>query len=326
MSVDAQHLLQYTIVASAFALVMSIWLIGVLWWSSRRAAKHRQLKQRLRFEEAHDDHARVLRLWKDGEEATTTVPNEQLSVRKRLDKLCKDAGWQVPIQTVLLGLVGASCLCFVVGFILTKSPLVGASAAIVVVLGFRGYLSRRVIKRTAQLENQIADALALAGRSLRAGHPLVAAFNLVSEEMPPPISRIFSEICQLQSMGLSLEDAVRSVAAQSGSPDLKLFATSVAIQLRSGGNLADMMDRLAFVIRDRMRLKRRVSILTAQTQFSKRVLVFLPFAMFILLNSVDPDYMEPLYETTFGHVLLCVAGAQVVTGLWAMNRLSQLRY
>jgi tight adherence protein B len=107
---------------------------------------------------------------------------------------------------------------------------------------------------------------------------------------------------------------------------MKLFATSVAIQLRSGGNLADMMDRLVAVMRDRIRLNRRARVLTAQTQFSKRVLIILPFAIFVLLNVLRPGYMEPLYTTPMGKGLLTAAAVSLVVGVWIMNRMAALRY
>jgi tight adherence protein B len=100
----------------------------------------------------------------------------------------------------------------------------------------------------------------------------------------------------------------------------------VIIQVRSGGNLADMMHRLADVIRDRMRLKRRVRVLTAQTQLSKRVLLVLPFLLFGVLNLLNPTYMMPLYTTSMGRTLLVVAGTGLMLGVWVMNRLSVLKY
>lgn len=98
---------------------------------------------------------------------------------------------------------------------------------------------------------------------------------------------------------MDLEVALRQAAIDSGSSEMKMFSTSVAIQLRTGGNLADLMDRLSQVIRERMRLARRV--LTAQTQFSKQVLAFVTFALLSLLN---PKYMGPLYTTTLGQMML----------------------
>jgi tight adherence protein B len=137
---------------------------------------------------------------------------------------------------------------------------------------------------------------------------------------------IFASICQQQSLGVSLADAVANVANDNQSEDLHLFATAVVIQLRSGGSLADMMERLATVMRERMRLARRVRVLTAQTQGSKRVLQAMPVVVFVLLNVINPSYMRPLYATDSGRMVLMFAGGGLLVGSWLMNRLAILRY
>ena len=125
-------------------------------------------------------------------------------------------------------------------------------------------------------------------------------------------------------MGRSIEEAIRAAADRSASEDLKLLATSVSIQVRSGGNLAEMIDRLADVIRERIRLNRRMRVLTAQTQFSKRILVALPLVLFVVVNIINPDYIEPMYSTTNGQILLAIAGAGIMAGSWVMNKMATL--
>ena len=127
-------------------------------------------------------------------------------------------------------------------------------------------------------------------------------------------------------MGLDLRDSIRKVAKTTRNSELKLFATAVSIQFQSGGNLADLMDSLASVIRDRMRLNRRVRVITAQTQFSKCILIGLPIVLFFSLNLISPTYMEPFYTTTAGRYMLVIAVSSVLLGTWVMNRISVLRY
>ena len=137
---------------------------------------------------------------------------------------------------------------------------------------------------------------------------------------------VFREICEQQDLGISLEEALRRAGEAYGSADMKLFSTTVIIQMRSGGNLADMMERVSSVIRDRMRLSRRIRTLTAQTQFSKWILVALPVVMFAVLNIISPKYMTRFYTTTDGQWMLATAASSVLLGTWAMNRLARLRY
>lgn len=187
------------------------------------------------------------------------------------------------------------------------------------------YIQNTIVRRTALFERQLADALGISSRALRAGHPLVGTFQLIADEIGEPLGNVFSQICQEQSLGLGLKDSIRRVAETTYNSELKLFATAIAIQFQSGGNLANLMDRLASVIRARMRLNRRIRVITAQTQFSKKVLIALPIVLFFLLNVVNAEYMLPFYTTIAGKIMLVIGGASILLGSWMMNRLSVIR-
>jgi len=320
-----QSLVDMIVAALVFGLVLTLWLIGAFLWARHRSSRTQQLHARLGL---HDDSTemRTLRLWKDGHEATTTVPYFSAPIFTRLENLCKQAGWQSPLASICFGLAGAMTVLFALTLVLTKSYLGGLAVCVMLLVLFWMSLKRRISRRLVLFERQFIDALELASRSLRAGHPLVGSFRLISEEIAAPGGAVFAEICQRQAMGASLNDAIERGAEISGSGDMQLFSTSVVIQLRSGGNLADMMDRLAYVIRDRLRLNRRVRVLTAQTQFSKRVLLGLPFMLFGLLNLLNPTYMAPLYSTYIGQMVLLLASGGILLGAFVMNRLSVLRY
>src|SRR5204863_9895106 len=169
---------------------------------------------------------------------------------------------------------------------------------------FRMYLLACINKRAALFEKQLCEALDLGGRSLRAGHPLSGAFKLIATEIGAPVSLMFQEIVEQEALGVSLQRALYNASQKSRSPDMKIFATSVVIQLRSGGNLAEMIDRVAWVVRERMRLNRRARVLTAEAQLSKWVLLALPLGMFVLLNLINPEYMEPFFTTFLGSVMM----------------------
>jgi tight adherence protein B len=125
---------------------------------------------------------------------------------------------------------------------------------------------------------------------------------------------------------LDLKESIQKVARGSYNPELKFFATAVSIQLQSGGNLADLMESLASVIRARIKLTKRVRVMTAQTQFSKRVLIALPIIMFFLLDFMNPQYLVPLYTTTPGKIMLALTASSILFGAWVMNRMCILRF
>ncbi len=327
MEIAAVDVSNVVAAAAAFTLVLAVWAGGVLVWSLRNTLVERKIERRLGLNQPKGP-TRQLRLWHEGKEAVTTVPGlePRPPLMLRLERLCRDAGWDVPAQTMLLGLIGGTLAILVFSVALQAPLLLGIAAAIAALLAFWAYLQHRIVKRQGLFDKQFVDALSLAARSLRAGHPLLASFRVISEEIPSPVGLIFSKICQQQALGVSLDQSLRSAAAETNSDDLKLFATSVIIQLRSGGNLADMMDRLAAVTRDRIRLSRHVRVLTAQTQFSKRVLLLMPFVVFVAIYSLNPNYIEPLYTTGTGRWLMGIAAAGLVVGAWLMNSMAKLKY
>jgi tight adherence protein B len=313
--------------AAAFGLVLSFWLIGTLLYVARRTRKANELEKRLRITDPEKaKNSRVLHLWQDGEIATTLVPDllPSLGVYGQLEKLRIDAGWTMPLSQTFIRLGAAAVIAGLVGYLTTGTPLMIGAAPIAVGVVFWIYLSARISKRQALFESQLVDALELAARSLKVGHPLVGSFRLISEEVPDPVGTLFGRVCQQQALGVAMDSALREIAAASPSDDLRLFATSVVIQLRSGGNLADLMGRLSNVIRERNRLARRVQVLTAQTQMSKRVLLALPVVAFVGLAMMNPDYMRPLYTTRPGEVVTAAAIMGMFLGWVLMNWMGKI--
>jgi tight adherence protein B len=315
--------------AAAFVLVLALWLAAVLLWWLVRSRRERHIHQRLGIASAADGGPRrkVLRLWHEGGVAETTVSREAtLSIMQRLERLRIDAGWTVPMPVLLAALGGAVVLLSLGLLVVTANPLLAAVVAILIVVIFKAWLQHAINSRTALFERQLVDAMDLGARSLRAGHPLSGSFRLIAEEVAEPVGVLFSEICEQEDLGRSVQAALEQCAAQSRSPDVKIFAASVVIQLRSGGNLADMMERVTWVIRERMRLNRRSRVLTAEAQLSKWILLALPLVMFMGLSVMNPGYMEPLFSSFAGKVLLTIGAASLLLGSWIMNRMAILKY
>lgn len=325
---DQDQLKTWILALSSFGLIFCLWLVGLLVLSMRKAARAQRIEKRLRSHSPVEAEEKVLSLWLEDRTATLTVQRvrRHISLVQRFEQMLSDAGWSVTPATVLLALAGVTSFAVSVSYALTQSLVAGLGLSGGVALASWFYLKHCIAKRESIFENQLVDALDLAARSLRAGHPLLGAFQLIADEIPAPVGKVFLEICQEQALGLSLDEAMQNASRKHASDDLRLFVTSVIIQSRSGGNLADMMDRLASVIRERMRLGRRVRVLTAQTQFSKRVLLGLPVFVFILLNTLNPGYLGPLMDTERGRLVMAVGIGLLLLGAWTMNRLAVLRY
>jgi tight adherence protein B len=330
---DPDELWQWLMLLSVFGLVLAVWYAAVTAWYLHRSRHREQIRNRLGLQgDAYRQgqetaRERVLRLWHDGELVETVVPTQSArSFFQWLDQLRQDAGWTTPMPRVLAMLAIICVLCFAVSFVLLHNVMLGIALPVAILFGFRIYLLRCLRKHTEFFEKQLVDALDLGARSLRAGHPLSGAFRLMSEEMDPPVGTMFTEICEQESLGMSVQDALRQAANRSRSPDMRIFAASVIIQLRSGGNLADMMERVAWVVRERMRLHRRARVLTAEAQLSKWVLLGLPILLFVVLNILNSKYMTPFFTDYWGKMLILIALGMMTLGGWVMGRMAKLKY
>jgi tight adherence protein B len=325
---DPRQLVNIIAAGSAFAIVLAVWLAVLLLWSRRRTHRDREVHGRLGLTPKVEPGGRVLRLWHDGQEATTLVVKGRRlgTLWARLDRMREAAGYTTEVE-VLLGMVlGAAGIAFLIVYALTQHLIAALGVGSGVIMVWQMYVQYRTNKRDALFERQFLDAMHVAVTSLRAGHPLAGAFRFASEQIPAPVGELFGNICQEQSLGVPFDVALRNAAARTTNPDVKIFASSVAIQIRSGGNLAEIIERLAEVIRERMRISRRLRVLTAQTRLSKWILVAMPFVLFVMINLLNPAYMDPMYATWLGRFLLGAAMACLLVGVWVMGWMVRARF
>ncbi len=313
---------------AAFGLVLALWSVGVLFWSKRRKGEQQVIARRLgTATEDTQGPGRVLRLWYEGREAQMRVPGlrRKPDFKQRFARLCRDAGLRAPPRTVALSVAGAALFVGVVLVLVTGRLFPALASMLALALSFWAWINKRAVKQARLLERQLVDALELSARALRAGHPLMASFQLIATEIPPPVGTLFAGIVQQQSMGMALDESLSRAADEGGSADMDLFAAALSIHTRTGGNLADVMQSLALVIRERLRLMRRFRVLVAQTQVSKRILIAMPIVMFGVLHLVSAEYMEELYATDTGQMVLMAATGSLACGWFVMNRMAELR-
>lgn len=324
---NQQQLINIIAMMAVFGLVFSVWCICIFLWFGKYISRLQSVQKRLGIVNKETEETHTLRLWRETQQNTgNAFLSEKLTFQERMEQLSRSAGWPLPAHIVILGVIGATILCFVVAYFLGGRMTWAFATSIAIVVGFSSYTRYSITQNAALLERQLVDALGIAARALRAGHPLLGAFQLISEEIDEPLKDIFLRICQEQMLGLDLKDSIQKVAKSSYNHELKFFATAVAIQLQSGGNLADLMDSLTSVIRARMKLNRRVRVMTAQTQFSKRLLIALPIIMFFMVDFMNPQYMIPLYTTNIGRLMLAMMVLSILFGAWVMNRMCILRF
>jgi tight adherence protein B len=203
-----------------------------------------------------------------------------------------------------------SALLAAAGFVglltLTEDPWRSAPALLPGLLPWL-WISRKASKRMRRFEEQLPDALELLTRSMRAGHALATGFQLVGEELADPISTEFGLVAEEIRLGLDVRDALENLMHRIDNPDLPYFATAVLIQRQTGGNLAELLDKLGSLLRERAQFSGRVRALTAQGRGAATFLALWLPCIIVVIWLLAPEYLMPLIENSWGHAAL--AGA-----------------
>jgi tight adherence protein B len=234
-----------------------------------------------------------------------------------LDLMMEQAGWKGHLPTFLLGTVGVT-LAFGMG-ILTLTNYWPAALLAAVIAGSVPYLIVRYRrnKRMYAFEEMLPEAIDLLGRAIRAGHPLSAGLKMVADETTDPIQSEFRRTHEENRFGLPFEDALLAMADRVNIVDVRILVTAILIQREIGGNLAEVLDNLANVIRVRFTIRRQLRVYTAQGRFSGYVLAILPIAVGAAIYSLNPPYIRLLFTDPFGKLMLLTAIVfQIIGFLW----------
>jgi tight adherence protein B len=244
---------------------------------------------------------------------------------RRLEHLLEQADSRMTVAQLCGFSALGACAGLLSGFWLGAGPsllvaLVGLAAPPLVLLHARE-------RRSRALSEQLPEALDMMSRSLRAGHALTSAFQLVASEMPEPISVEFARAFEEQRLGMPLEKAVREMAARAPSNgDLKLFAVSTVIQKETGGNLAEILDGIAATVRERYRFFGKLRALTAEARASAWVVSLMPILIALFLTLTQPTYMATLLGEPLGRSILTGGIGTWLLGLIWFQRLTRFRY
>jgi tight adherence protein B len=196
-----------------------------------------------------------------------------------------------------------------------------------VLAGFVPWLLVRSMasRRMRRFEEQLPEGLELLTRSLRAGHGLGSGFHLVGEEMEDPIGTEFGIVAEEVRFGLDLRDALDNLTRRVDNQDLPYFTTAVLIQRQTGGNLAELLDKLSSLVRERAQFYGKVRALTAQGRGAAAFLAcWLPFISGVVWYT-SPNYLEPLFENAWGHLVIAAAVAMDISGYIIARRIADVQ-
>jgi tight adherence protein B len=225
------------------------------------------------------------------------------------------------LASLVLGVVVAVILWMAVRM-LAVSLVLGVAAACLPLI----YVRFKRTKRLETFEEQFPEAIDLIARALRAGHALTTGLGMVADEIPAPVGEEFRRLYDEQNFGMSLPEAMRAMARRVPVLDARFFVTAVLTQREAGGNLSEVLDNLASVMRERFKLKRQVRVASAHGRLSAWILSLMPPVLAAFLFTVQPGFMSVLWEDPWGIQLLLAAGTLQVIGAIIIARMVRIEY
>ena len=225
---------------------------------------------------------------------------------------------------LLIGTAVATLFVIWIVATISGSLLLGAVGLFVPFL-VRGSVKRKLERKRRLFADQLPDNLQVLASALRAGHSLVGALSVVVEDCPEPSRSEFRRIISDEQLGIALDAAFMTVAQRMDNRDLEQVALVAALQRETGGNTAEVLDRVAETVRSRFELRRLVKTLTTQGRMSRWVVSLLPVGLLVLITAINPSYMEPLYTHPLGRILLAFAAAMVVAGSLVIKRIIDIK-
>ena len=247
------------------------------------------------------------------------------NIAVNVDKRLKQANLEMKVGTFVL------LSCFLFGLGLLAGALWKWPYLIALIFGSFLFMIPTIVlnvkrkNRVKRFVTHFPEALEMFARSLRAGHSFIGAIQLVGQEMPDPIGPEFQKVFDEQNLGIPLRTAMIGLTNRIDILDVKFFVTAVLIQRETGGNLAEIIDKIAYVIRERFRIQGQLKIHTAQARLTGIVLAFLPIGVAFVLFLLSPGYMKPLWTEPEGRTMILAAVFLQITGMLVIRKIIRIK-
>jgi tight adherence protein B len=263
-------------------------------------------------------------------EVFSTIPWVDELIRQfpgsvELSRLIKQSGQKWPVNLVLLASAGLALLGWWIASLSISS--VGLSAIVGLVIGASPciylYVTREI--RFARFDGLLPEAVDLMARGLRAGHAVTAVLEMVGNEVSDPVGMEFRAMHEEQALGLPLREAMMNLVDRMPRDDVRFLATAILLQKETGGNLAQILDKTAAVMRERARLRGQLRIYTAQGRITGWILCVAPFAMFGLISMVNKNYEKPLFTDPLGIKMIYAGLIMMAIGILAIRKIIDIK-
>ncbi len=318
------QLLLVLIFLAAMGLVLS-----ALYFVVAAPAEKRQLRDRFAT-------LRDLSQTESGDLETLLLRSEVLSNIPAFHKLLIQLPWAKSLQLY----VQQSALPVTVGMLLLLSFLGSAFSLLLILAANMPFLLALIVgimvgavpwiviavirqRRFLRFEELFPDSMDLLARAVRAGHAFTSGLEMIAKEMPKPVSEEFQRVYDQQNLGLPIRDSLYNLVKRMPLPDVRIFVTALMIQRESGGNLAEILDNLSMVIRERFKLMRQIKVFTAQGRLTLIILTIMPPFFLLMSYLLRPDYIKPLFVEPEGHRLLIYGIVLQVIGFFVIRKIIQ---
>jgi len=201
-------------------------------------------------------------------------------------------------------------------------PLLAGVLALVVPFA---YVARRRRARFYRFGEKFPDAIDLLVRAVRAGHSLASAIELIAQELSEPLSTEFRKVFEEQKFGMPVRDALLNLAERVPLLDVKFFVTALLLQRESGGNLAEILEKLSYLIRERFKLLRQLRVYTAHARITMFILMAMPLGWLLLVSTASPDYIRPLYTEVLGQKMIATAILLQLIGFLLIRKIARIQ-
>jgi tight adherence protein B len=325
-----------TLIAILVFVVVALGVFAVASLLDQRSAQARLLRERLATvkEAAARQPSEELALLRD--EMLSKIPALDNLLRRssrisNLQPFLEQANLKIRAGNILVLCVASAFALAGVGFLAAGSLPPNQAllfAAVGLVLGGflpYSYASYRRTKRFQKFEELFPEAIDTLARAVRAGHAFTTALELIANELSEPVASEFRKLFEEQKFGLPVRDALMNLAERVPLVDVKFFVTAVMLQRETGGNLAEILDNLSYVIRERFKIMRQVRVYTAQGRLTMMLLMGLPPVIVITMLMTSPAFIRPLFSDPIGHFLV-VAGIVLQTmGYFVIRKIIQIQ-
>jgi tight adherence protein B len=311
-------------------VIVAFATFAVAWLFDRRNSRARIIKDRLAAEHKAPERA--------PEEELALLRDEQLSEIPALDTFLRRSTRVSDLQKMLAqadmslrvsNFLGISALtgvaATIVAYVLSKRVEVAWIALLVGFVLPYSYASIRRNKRFEKFEELFPEAIDTLARAVRAGHAFTTALEMITAEVSEPVSGEFRQLYEEQKFGMPVRDALLNLTDRMPLVDVKFFVTAVMLQRETGGNLAEILDNLSYVIRERFKIQRQVRVYTAQGRLTMALLMGMPPIIVTTMLLLNPSFIRPLFSDPIGHFLL-VAGITLQTiGYFVIRKIIRIQ-